>query len=217
MEVTEEDENLFRARKVIEDELLPRLREYFKQTWNGQRKQSTSAWSDSPDDGKALYLKLKPERKKKLDKNVEKKLTSGETMEWDATCLFEAIFALDLGKNKSIFHALKNLRDTRNDLFHKPQGGLSSSEKDTVFTTIRDAYSKLSWPVDDVNKIETAPITTEELKKLKTQLESEKRKGKSLKIQLIVCLATTAHFFGTKDICYYADIRSEPENIRPYL
>jgi len=191
MEVTEEDENLFRARKVIEDELLPRLREYFKQTWNGQRKQSTSAWSDSPDDGEALYLKLKPERKKKLDKNVEKKLTSGETMEWDATCLFEAIFALDLGKNKSIFHALKN---TRNELFHKPHGGLCNSEKDAVFTTIKNAYRKFNWPVDDVNNIEKAPITTEELKKLKTQLESEKRKGMPLKMQLITFSTTTASF-----------------------
>ena len=213
MDFTEGDENLFRARKVIEDELLPRLREYFKRTWNGQRKQGTSAWSDLPDDGKALQLELKSQWRN-LDKNVKKNIQSGKTMEWDATCLFTAILALNLGKEEHIFHKLKKMR---NELFHKPHGGLSSSEKDTVFTTIRDAYSQLSWPVDGVNKIEKAPITTEELKKLKTQLESEKRKGKSLKMQLIVFLATTAHFFWAKDICYYVDIRSEPENIRPYL
>ena len=191
MDFTEGDENLFRARKVIEDELLPRLREYFKRTWNGQRQQGTPAWSDSPYDGKTLYSKLKPQWKN-LDKNVKKNIQSGKTMEWDATCLFTAILALNLGKEEHIFHVLKKMR---NELFHKPKGELSSSEKDTVFNTIRDAYSQWSWPVDDVNKIEKAPITTEELKKLKTQLESEKRKGKPLKIQLIVFLATTAHFF----------------------
>ena len=174
MEVTEEDENLFRSRKALEDELLPRLREYFKRTWNGQRQQGKPAWSDSPDDGKTLYSKLKPKKKKKLDKNVEGKLKSGKTMEWDATCLFEAILALDLGKEEQIFRKLKK---TRNELFHKPRGGLSSSEKDAVFTTMRDAYSKLSWPVDDVITIETAPITTEEIKQLKAQLEKEKREG----------------------------------------
>ena len=179
LEVREEDENLFRARKVIEDELLPRLRDYFKRMWNGQRQQGTAAWSDSPDDGKALYLKLKPQWKKKLDKNVEEKLKSGKTMEWDATCLFTAILALDLGKEEHIFHTL---RKTRNELFHKSHGGLSSSEKDIVFSTIRDAYRKLSWPVNYVTNIEKAPITSEELEKLKAQLESEKRKGKPLEM-----------------------------------
>jgi len=190
MEVTEEDENLFRGRKVIEDELLPRLREYFKRTWNGQRQQGTPAWSDSPDDGKALQLKLKSQLRN-LDKNVKKNLQCGKTAEWDATCLFTAISALDLGKEKSIFHALKN---TRNELFHKPHGGLCNSEKDAVFTTIKNAYRKFNWPVDDVNNIEKAPITTEELKKLKTQLESEKRKGMPLKMQLITFSTTTASF-----------------------
>ena len=191
MEVTEADENLFRARKVIEDELLPRLRGYFKRMWNGQRQQGTAAWNDSPDDGKALYLKLKPKGKKSLDKNVEERLKSGKTMEWDATCLFTAILALDLGKEEHTFHKLKK---TRNELFHKSHGGLSSSETDEVFTTIRDAYSKLTWPVDDVSKIEKAPITTEEMKQLKTQLESEKRKGRPLKVQLLTFLGKIAHF-----------------------
>ena len=194
MEVTKEDENLLRGRKAVEGDLLPKLRTYFKRTWNRKRKMGAPQWSDSLVDGKALYSKLKRKRKK-LDINVKNKLTSGKTMEWDATCLFQAIFALYLGKDKSIFNALKKLRDTRNKLFHKPKEGISSSEKDTVFTTIRKAYRQLSWPVDGVNKIEKAPITTKELKKLKTQLESEKRKGKPLKIQLIVFLATTAHFF----------------------
>ena len=174
MEVTEEDENLFRARKVIEDELLPRLRGYFTRMWNGQRKQGTAAWNDSPDDGKALYLKLKPQWKKKLDKNVEEKLKSGKTIEWDATCLFTAILALNLGKEEHIFHTLKK---TRNELFHKSHGGLSSSEKDSVFNTITDAYRKLSWPVHGVDKIEKAPITNKEMKQLKAQLEKEKKEG----------------------------------------
>ena len=190
MEVTEEDENLFRARKVIEDELLRKLREYFKRTWNGQKQQGTPAWIDSPDDGKALQLKLKSQWRN-LDKNVKKNIQSGKTTEWDATCLFTAILALDLGKEEHIFHKLKKMR---NELFHKPHGGLSSSEKDTVFTTIKNVYRKFSWSLDGVNNGEKAPITTEELKKLKTQLESEKRKGKPLKMQLITFLTTIASF-----------------------
>ena len=114
MEFTEENKNLFRARKVIEDELLPRLREYFKQMWNGQRMQgipATPAWSDSPNDGKALWLKLRPQWKR-LDRKMKKKLESGKTMEWDATCLFVAILAaLNLGKEVSIFHELKKTRN----------------------------------------------------------------------------------------------------------
>ena len=193
MEFTEEDKKLFRARKVIEDELLPRLREYFKQIWNGKRIQgipATPAWSDSSNDGKALWLKLIPQWKW-LDRKMKKKLESGKTIEWDATCLFAAILALNLGKEVSIFHELKK---TRNELFHKPQGGISGTDKDMVFSAIGDCYGKLNLPVDGVRNIEKAPITTEELKQLTAQLESEKRKGKPLKVQPVTNLAIVAHF-----------------------
>jgi len=163
IEYTKEDENLFRVERVVYDELLPRLREYFQRKWNGQRQQGTPAWSDSPNDGKALQLKLKSQWRK-----------SGKTMEWDLTCVLEAILALNLGKEEDIFDGL---RKTRNKLYHRYRRGLHNSVKNTIFTTIKSAYRNLGWPVNGVVRIETAAITNKDMKLLQAQLEREKRKA----------------------------------------
>ena len=173
MNISNEEENLIRARKVIDDEVQPRLRKYFKQKWNGQK--GIVAWSDSGSDGNAVIEKLE-KRKRKVAKDTKDKIKSGNTEVWDATCLFEAILALGIGKVASA--AIGKLRDQRNFVFHRYRGELSNTERDAHFDEITKAYKELSWPEDDVNDYKTKTIETEEMKKLKAQLESEKRKGR---------------------------------------
>ena len=188
MSISKEEENLIRARKVIDDEVLRRLRVYFKQTWNGQKDASQAAWSDCGNDGQALLKKLQNE-KRNIFGDTKTRIESGDTEQWDVTCLYEAIVLLIKGKSNkkkksavevNALKAITTLKDQRNVAFHRHHGELSDTERHDFFKKIRDAYSTLGWPVDDVNNIETAVIETEEMKRLKSQLESEKRKGKYL-------------------------------------
>ena len=178
MDVTKDEENLIRARRVIDDDLPPLLREFFKRKWNGQKQSNEPAWSDCRDDGKALFKKLKGSH---LDKKVIEKLKSGKTDDWDATCLFEAILTLVEGAEKS---SIVKLRKQRNMVFHRSRGRLSDDEKNEFFQIFKKEYANMKWPTDDLDRIETESISTEEMKKLKSKLESEKRKGKVLKMLL---------------------------------
>ena len=178
MDVTKDEENLIRARRGIEHDLIPLLREFFKIEWNGQKQSNEPAWSDCGDDGKALCKKLKCSH---LDKKVTEKLKSGKTDEWDATCLFEAILTLVKGAEKS---SIGKLRKQRNMVFHRSRGRLSDDEKNEFFQILKKEYTNMKWPTDDLDRIETESISTEEMKKLKSKLESEKRKGKVLKMLL---------------------------------
>ena len=175
MNISKEEENLIRARKVIDDEVQPSLRAYFKDKWN--RPKGTASWTDSSNDGKTL-LGMLQKRRRKLARDTKDKIESGNTEDWDATCLFEAILALNIGKAAST--AIGKLRDQRNFVFHRYRGELNDIERDTHFDEITKAYIVLGWPVDDVNDYKTKTIETEEMRKLKAQLESEKRKGKPL-------------------------------------
>ena len=175
MEVTKEEENLFRARKVIDDDLLTLLREFFMQKWNAHKDPTEPAWSDDSRCGDAL---LKKRKGASLDKHIRNKLKSGETFEWDATCLFEAILVFVKGREEC---SICILRKQRNMVFHRSQPRLSNDEKDDFFEIIKKEYENLKWPTDDVDRIKTESITTEEMKKLKSKLESEKRKGRVLK------------------------------------
>lgn len=179
MEMTTEVENLFRARKVINDDLLPLLRKFFKYKWDDEKDANEPAWSDSRSDGEALIMK----RSKKKDNprftiQNEEKIKSGSTKYWDANCLCQAIFTLNVTENEK--SSINTLVGLRNMVFHRSQGILSVQEKDDFFRTIKDEFRKLSWSIDNVNKIETDPITTDEMERLRSKLESERMKGKVL-------------------------------------
>ena len=184
MELTEEEENLLRARKVIDDDLQPKLRDFFKKSWNAIKGMNQLAWSDCSTDGQALWAerKTKPKTQGKtkqfqLDKESTRLLKSGDTNTWDATCLFEAILIVADGTEKKSICAL---RHQRNLVFHRYKGILSKDEKEKFFLDLKGEYRKLKWPTDIVERIETASISTEEIKKLKAQLQKDRKKGKLL-------------------------------------
>ena len=180
MEVPKEEENFFRACKVINDDMLEQLREYFKTNWVGQFK---SVWTDSSKDGKDLWKKL-PGWKPR-EETIKQNLQSGKSDEWDGTCLFHAISVLNNDKSKIKFKEkcwIDNLKKLRNEISHKPHFKLSDQEKGNFFKTLIEAYTKLRWNTVAVKKIETATITTEDMKKLKAKLESEKKAGKAMTI-----------------------------------
>ena len=183
MDIAEEEENLIKARKFIEDVLLPLLRDFFKAKWNAKRNPNESDWGDSPNDGNALVKKLKG---RSLDKNVYDKLKRGKTDEWDATCLFEAIMTVVTEQeNAKEYKSISTLRTQRNKVFHKEKHTLSCIETERFYTRIEKSFNILKFQTKSINKFTTDHIVTPEMKqlnednkKLKGRLESEKMKGK---------------------------------------
>ena len=178
MDITEEGENLMKARRFIEDVLQPLLRDFFKAKWNAKRRPNESNWGDSPDDGNALAEKLIG---RSLDKNFYDKLKSGKTDEWDATCLFEAIMTVvTKWENAREFNSIRALRSLRNQVYHKSFHRLSCNEAERFYRKIETSFRSLGFPTEAINTYPSDCIITPTTKELKGRLESEKRKGKFL-------------------------------------
>ena len=173
MEVTKEEENLMKAFKIVNGNMLQHLRAYFKRNWIGNFQ---TVWNDSSIDGKRL-LKTFPKGRELPGKKLQRKIESGRTDLWDGTCLFHAISVLNCENEKSW---ISKLRELRNEICHRHHERLSDQEKDDFFRRITEAYEKLNWSTDVVKNIENGSITTEDMKKLKAKLECVNKTGKAI-------------------------------------
>ena len=174
MEFTREKENFYRIMSLLHDCILPQLREYFIQKWNGQP--GKTPWCDSKENGKELLGKMTKGARR--DALIKDRISGGQTGDWDLTCVFKALLVFEENMDKAEEDGIKILKDVRNTMSHLSGGKCDDEMKDEHFKEVKGVYDALGWPKTDVDEIENKELTTEKMKQLKAKLENEKRAGR---------------------------------------
>ena len=170
MEVDTEQENFFRLFSLVNESIVPQLREHFLKVW--KRQFPKNGWYDSTDNPSEL-LKLGKEVRR--DKLVKERFSKGNVDDWDFTCVSKALSVLDVNELET--KCIDKLKNARNTISHLSSGKVSDKEKDEIFIEVNNVYDDLAWPKVVVNKFEHEPLTTEYVKQLKAKLDNERRAG----------------------------------------
>ena len=178
MEVDSEQENFFRLFSLVNESIVPQLREHFLKVW--KRQFPTNGWYDSTDNPSDL-LELSKELKR--DKLVKERVSKGNVDDWDFTCVSKALSVLDVTELEK--KCIDKLKKARNTISHLSGGKVSDKEKEEIFIEVTNAYNDLAWPKDAVNRFRHETLTTEYVKQLKAKLEDERIAG-NLQLEMIM-------------------------------
>jgi len=116
-----EKENFYRINSLLHDCILPELRDFFIQAWNGEFPENN--WFHSTDNPEKLIGKIK---RGKGDALLRERILQGSVDEWDLTCVFKALSVLTL--DESVTKCIDILKGVRNTISHKPSGKISNDE-----------------------------------------------------------------------------------------
>ena len=156
MKYTSQQLNYFRACHIAFNLIPEGLRTVFKQEWDFLYKATAfGEWKDTPKNGLDFYnneSRIKHKRYGRLLAIIQ----SGNTAEWDCTCLFFAILYSDtIGKTLSpgIMKEVDDLREVRNAIAHKNDAELIDADFQNFVGRVLNAFTSLGLPVNKINDI----------------------------------------------------------------
>ena len=156
MKYTSQQLNYFRACHIAFNLIPEGLRTVFKQEWDFLYKATAfGEWKDTPKNGLDFYNNeslINHKRYRRLLAIIQ----SGNTAEWDCTCLFFAILYSDtIGKTLSpgIMKEVDDLREVRNAIAHKNDAELIDADFQNFVGRVLNAFTSLGLPVNKINDI----------------------------------------------------------------
>ena len=176
MKYTSEQLNYFRACYIAFNLIAEGLRTVFKQEWDFLFKATPfGEWKDTPQNGRGFYNNESRINHKRYGRLLAI-IQSGNTAEWDCTCLFFAILYSDtIGKTLSpgIMKEVDDLREVRNAIAHKNDAELIDAEFQNYVARVLAAFTSLKLPINEVDDIKNqTDFPTAELNALKLQADS---------------------------------------------
>ena len=171
MEYSQEQLNYFRLCYVGFDLVPVGLRQVFKNEWDFLYKTTSfGEWKDTAQNGRDFYSK---ETKKSRKKNARYLTTiqSGNTAEWDSSCLFFAILYSDSVGNTlspAVQKEVDDIRLVRNEIAHITEAKLTDATFQTSVDRVLNAFTFLG-------------LATTEIQEIKNQKTFQRKKWKILR------------------------------------
>ena len=174
MEYSQEQLNYFRLCYVGFDLVPVGLRQVFKKEWDFLYKTTSfGEWKDTAQNGCDFYNK---ETKKSRKKNARYLTTiqSGNTAEWDSSCLFFAILYSDSVGNTlspAIQKEVDDIRLVRNEIAHITEAKLTDATFQTSVDRVLNAFTSLGLATTEIQEIKNQKtFPTKEVENFKKQV-----------------------------------------------
>ena len=176
--------NFFRA-SYISINLVPQgLRKVFKQEWDlVYKKTPFGEWKDISQNGRDFYSK-ESRKSRTNNKRFLATIQSGNTAEWDCSCLVFAILYSDcIGSTLSpaVRKEVDDLRQVRNDIAHLNEAEITDTEFQNYVARVLAAFNALKLPIKEVNDVKNqTDFPTAEVESLKADLQKAKEEVETL-------------------------------------
>ena len=174
MEYSEEQLNYFRLCYVGFHLVPVGLRQIFKKEWDFLYKApSFGEWKDTAKNGHDFYNN---ESKKSRKKNARYLTTiqSGNTAEWDSSCLFFAILYSDsVGTTlrPAVQKEVDDIRLVRNEIAHITEAKLTDADFQTSVDRVLNAFTSLGLAITEIQEIKNQKtFPTKEVETFKKQV-----------------------------------------------
>ena len=174
MEYSQKQLNYFRLCYVGFDLVPVGLRQIFKKEWDFlYRTTSFGEWKDTAQNGLDFYKK---ESKKSRKKNARYLTTiqSGNTAEWDSSCLFFAILYSDSVGNTlspAVQKEVDDIRLVRNEIAHITEAKLTDVTFQTSVDRVLNAFTSLGLATTEIQEIKNQKtFPTKEVENFKKQV-----------------------------------------------
>ena len=174
MEYSQEQLNYFRLCYVGFDLVPVGLRQVFKKEWDFLYKTTSfGEWKDTAQNGRDFYSK---ETKKSRKKNARYLTTiqSGNTAEWDSSCLFFAILYSDSVGNTlspAVQKEVDDIRLVRNEIAHITEAKLTDATFQTSVDRVLNAFTSLGLATTEIQEIKNQKtFPTKEVENFKKQV-----------------------------------------------
>ena len=161
MEFSQEQLNYFRLCYIAFDLVPAGLRQVFKNEWDFLYKAlSFGEWKDTAKNGRDFYNN---ESKKSRKKNARFLTTiqSGNTAEWDSSCLFFAIlFSDSVGTTLSpaVQKEVDDIRQVRNEIAHITEAKLTDADFQTAVDKVLNIFTSLGLATTEIQEIKNQKI-----------------------------------------------------------
>ena len=170
--------NFFRACHISFNVVPRGLRKVFKQEWDLVYKTTPSGeWKDISQNGRDFYSK-ESGKSRTRNKRLLATIQSGNTAEWDCSCLVFAILKSDcIGSTLSpaVRKEVDDLRQVRNDIAHLNEAEITDTEFQNYVARVLAAFNALKLPIKEVNDVKNqTDFPTAEVKSLKMQADKLK-------------------------------------------
>ena len=174
MEYSQKQLNYFRLCYVGFDLVPVGLRQIFKKEWDFlYRTTSFGEWKDTAQNGLDFYKK---ESKKSRKKNARYLTTiqSGNTAEWDSSCLFFAILYSDSVGNTlspAVKKEVDDIRLARNEIAHITEAKLTDADFQTSVDRVLNIFTSLGLATTEIQEIKNQKsFPTKEVENFKKQV-----------------------------------------------
>ena len=174
MEYSQEQLNYFRLCYIGFDLVPVGLRQIFKKEWDFLYKTTSfGEWKDTAQNGRDFYNK---ETKKSRKKNARYLTTiqSGNTAEWDSSCLFFAILYSDSVGNTlspAVQKEVDDIRLVRNEIAHITEAKLTDVTFQTSVDRVLNAFTSLGLATTEIQEIKNQKtFPTKEVENFKKQV-----------------------------------------------
>ena len=170
--------NFFRACHISFNLVPQGLRKVFKQEWDLVYKTTPSGeWKDISQNGRDFCSK-ESGKSRTRNKRLLATIQSGNTAEWDCSCLVFAILNSDcIGSTLSpaVRKEVDGLRQVRNDIAHLNEAEITDTEFQNYVARVLAAFNALKLPIKEVNDVKNqTDFPTAEVKSLKMQADKLK-------------------------------------------
>ena len=174
MEYSQEQLNYFRLCYVGFDLVPAGLRQIFKKEWDFLYKATSfGEWKDTAQSGRDFYNN---ESKKSRKKNARYLTTiqSGNTAEWDSSCLFFAILYSDSVGNTlspAVQKEVDDIRLVRNEIAHITEAKMTDADFQTSVDRVLNIFTSLGLATTEIQKIKNQKtFPTKEVENFKKQV-----------------------------------------------
>ena len=174
MEYSQEQLNYFRLCYVGFDLVPAGLRQIFKKEWDFLYKATSfGEWKDTAQSGRDFYNN---ESKKSRKKNARYLTTiqSGNTAEWDSSCLFFAILYSDSVGNTlspAVQKEVDDIRQVRNEIAHITEAKLTDANFKNSVDRVLNAFTSLGLAITEIQEIKNQKtFPTKEVEIFKKQV-----------------------------------------------
>ena len=173
MEYSQEQLNYFRLCYVGFDLVPVGLRQIFKKEWDFLYKTTSfGEWKDTAQNGRDFYNKESTKSRKKNARFLAT-IQSGNTAEWDSSCLFFAILYSDsVGTTLSpaVQKEVDDIRLVRNEIAHITEAKMTDADFQTSVDRVLNTFTSLGLATTEIQEIKNQKtFPTKEAENLKKQ------------------------------------------------
>ena len=173
MEYSQEQLNYFRLCYVGFDLVPVGLRQIFKKEWDFLYKTTSfGEWKDTAQNGRDFYNKESTKSRKKNARFLAT-IQSGNTAEWDSSCLFFAILYSDsVGTTliPAVQKEVDDIRLVRNEIAHITEAKMTDADFQTSVDRVLNTFTSLGLATTEIQEIKNQKtFPTKEAENLKKQ------------------------------------------------